>query len=185
MATEPKPFYSPGLEGVIAGETAISRVDPQAGLIYRGYDIQELASNANFEEVVWLLLHGQLPGMADLAGIRRQLAAERHLPPALLDMLRLMPPTAYSMDTLRDFCLRPGRWLVRTYYRATGSQPFDSAAQSLRGSCPPAVPVAEKQNGGLSDPHPHYRGAGRLLNLDRRYSPVTVRVMPLFSFQPS
>jgi citrate synthase len=51
MNTETKPAYSPGLAGVIAGETEICWVDPDAGLMYRGYDIHEMAEKANFEEV--------------------------------------------------------------------------------------------------------------------------------------
>jgi hypothetical protein len=60
MSTEPKPAYSPGLAGVIAGETEICWVDPNAGLMYRGYDIHEMASKASFEEVAYLLLNGEL-----------------------------------------------------------------------------------------------------------------------------
>ena len=61
MSTETKPAYSPGLAGVIAGETAICWVDPNAGLMYRGYDIHEMAEKASFEEVAYLLLNGELP----------------------------------------------------------------------------------------------------------------------------
>ena len=63
MNTEGKREYSPGLEGVIAGESAICWVDPDAGLLYRGYDVHELAERSTFEEVAWLLLHGQLPNL--------------------------------------------------------------------------------------------------------------------------
>ncbi len=56
MSTETKPAYSPGLAGVIAGETEICWVDPNAGLMYRGYDIHEMAEKASFEEVAYLLL---------------------------------------------------------------------------------------------------------------------------------
>lgn len=61
MAIEAKPEYSPGLAGVIAGETAICWVDPNAGLMYRGYDIHEMAEKASFEEVAYLLLNGDSP----------------------------------------------------------------------------------------------------------------------------
>ena len=64
MSTETKPAYSPGLAGVIAGETEICWVDPNAGLMYRGYDIHEMAEKANFEEVAYLLLNGELPTSA-------------------------------------------------------------------------------------------------------------------------
>lgn len=96
-----KPAYSPGLEDVVAGETSISSVSPEPALVYRGYAIEDLARNASFEEVVWLLLKGELPSMAQLAGLSRDLAQERHLPPAVLQMLHLMPPSTHPMDTLR------------------------------------------------------------------------------------
>src|SRR6266581_2072179 len=101
MNTEPRPSYSPGLEGVIAGETSICWVDPNAGLLYRGYDIHELASQASFEEVAWLLLHGELPAVEQLAEFTRQLAAERALPSQVVSMLRQFPPGTHPMDMLR------------------------------------------------------------------------------------
>src|SRR6266700_7902894 len=101
MSDETKPAYSPGLEGVIAGESAICWVDPNAGLLYRGYDIHELAWRASFEEVAWLLLHGELPTTSELASFTRQLAKERALPPAVIEMLRLTPAAAHPMDMLR------------------------------------------------------------------------------------
>ena len=101
MSTESKPNYSPGLEGVIAGETSICWVDPNAGLLYRGYDVHDLASRASFEEVVWLLLQGELPSMAELAVVSRQLASERLLPAKVIEMLRLMPQGTHPMDLLR------------------------------------------------------------------------------------
>jgi citrate synthase len=61
MSTETKPEYSPGLAGVIAGETAICWVDPNAGLMYRGYDIHVMALKASYEAVAYLLLNGELP----------------------------------------------------------------------------------------------------------------------------
>ena len=68
-----EPIYSPGLEGVIAGETAISTI--AGGLQYRGYSIEDLAEHATFEEVAYLLLHGELPKASELAAFRA--AAER------------------------------------------------------------------------------------------------------------
>jgi 2-methylcitrate synthase len=101
MPAETKPNYSPGLEGVIAGETSICWVDPDAGLLYRGYDVHDLASHASFEEVVWLLLHGELPSMSELAALNRQLAAERPLPAKVIEMLQLVPHGTHPMDALR------------------------------------------------------------------------------------
>jgi 2-methylcitrate synthase/citrate synthase II len=93
--------YSPGLAGVIAGESAISAVDGEAGLLYRGYDIHELAIRASFEEVIFLLLHGELPDGSQLEKTREQLAADAPLPGAVRSMLRLMPPRAHPIDVLR------------------------------------------------------------------------------------
>ncbi|HKQ38105.1 MAG TPA: citrate/2-methylcitrate synthase [Verrucomicrobiae bacterium] len=101
MTTENKPAYSPGLAGVIAGETQICWVDPNAGLMYRGYDIHEMAEQASFEEVAYLLLNGELPSVEELGKFTRQVAAERELPAAVLKMLRLLPRGTHPMDMLR------------------------------------------------------------------------------------
>src|ERR1700737_4923883 len=80
MATETKPPYSPGLAGVVAGETQICWVDPNAGLMYRGYDIHEMAEQASFGELAYLLLNGELPSFEQLGKFTRQIASERPLP---------------------------------------------------------------------------------------------------------
>jgi 2-methylcitrate synthase/citrate synthase II len=95
------PAYSPGLEGVIAGESAICQVDPNAGLAYRGYDVHELAKSSSFEEIVWLLLYGELPNPAEWEQVREDLAAERNLPASVISMLHLLPPDAHPIDALR------------------------------------------------------------------------------------
>jgi 2-methylcitrate synthase/citrate synthase II len=101
MSDEVKEAYSPGLAGVIAGESAICWVHPDAGLQYRGYDIHELAKGSSFEEVTWLLLQGELPTTEQLSGFERDLAAERSLPSPVLEMLRLLPTETHPMDSLR------------------------------------------------------------------------------------
>jgi 2-methylcitrate synthase/citrate synthase II len=99
--TTEKPAYSPGLAGVIAGETEICWVDPNAGLMYRGYDIHQMAQQASFEEVAYLLLNGELPTFEQLGKFTRELAANRELPKAIFDMLRLLPKNMHPMDALR------------------------------------------------------------------------------------
>jgi len=99
--TETKLAYSPGLAGVIAGETEICWVDPNAGLMYRGYDIHEMAEKASIEEVAYLLLDGELPDAEQLAKFTRKIAAARALPRQVLDLLRLMPKNSHPMDMLR------------------------------------------------------------------------------------
>src|SRR5947208_1860954 len=101
MPTEKKPEYSPGLAGVIAGETAICWVDPNAGLMYRGYDIHDMARKASFEEVAYLLLNGELPNGKQLVEFTQQIASERALPSPVIEMLRLLPNKTHPMDMLR------------------------------------------------------------------------------------
>jgi 2-methylcitrate synthase/citrate synthase II len=101
MSTETKPEYSPGLAGVIAGETQICWVDPNAGLMYRGYDIHEMGDKATFEEVAYLLLNGELPNGKQLNEFKRQIAAERELPAPVVQMLKLLPKSTHPMDMLR------------------------------------------------------------------------------------
>jgi citrate synthase len=91
-----------GLEGVVAGETAISDVDGQrCQLIYRGYHIDELSGRATYEEVSYLLLHGVLPTSAQLSEWTRQLSEARPLEPALLSILQAFPRRSGSMALLR------------------------------------------------------------------------------------
>jgi citrate synthase len=92
-------IYSPGLEGVIAGETAISTVT--GGLSYRGYPVPELAQKCCFEEVAYLLLHGELPNHQQLDDFRSRLAEAQALPPLLSQLLRELPMSAVPMDVLR------------------------------------------------------------------------------------
>src|SRR6516162_5198500 len=101
MTSEAKPAYSPGLAGVIAGETAICWVDPNAGLMYRGYDIHGMAEQASFEEVAYLLLNGDLPSTEQLGKFGREIGSNRELPGAVVNMLRLLPKNTHPMDMLR------------------------------------------------------------------------------------
>jgi citrate synthase len=93
-------IYSPGLEGVIAGETAISTV--AEGLSYRGYPVTELAEKATFDEVAYLLLHGELPTSRQLEDFRQRIAVARRLPESLRDLLKALPRWTSSMDALRS-----------------------------------------------------------------------------------
>src|SRR5215813_8798484 len=101
MTTEAKQQYSPGLAGIVAGETSICWVDPNAGLMYRGYDIHEMAEKASFEEVAFLLLNGELPNGKQLAEFTQEIASERVLPGPVTEMLRLLPSATHPMDMLR------------------------------------------------------------------------------------
>jgi citrate synthase len=92
-------IYSPGLEGVIAGETAISTVE--GGLRYRGYPVTELAEKCVFDEVAYLLLHGELPTQRQLADFQARVAAARRLPAPLKELFPHLPKWTPPMDALR------------------------------------------------------------------------------------
>jgi len=91
-----------GLAGVTAGATALCTVGKEgAGLTYRGYDIYDLADNANFEEVAYLLLRGHLPTQAELNAYIEKIISMRGLPNALKTVLEMIPADAHPMDVLR------------------------------------------------------------------------------------
>src|SRR5438874_11419950 len=96
-ATPPK-----GLEGIVAANSAVCYIDGDAGVLaYRGIDIHELADNANFEETCHLLWFGKLPTRNELKDLRERLARERHLDPAIINLLQTAPKNITPMDVLR------------------------------------------------------------------------------------
>ncbi|MGE4544691.1 MAG: 2-methylcitrate synthase [Pedobacter sp.] len=96
---------SPGLAGVIAGDTTLSTVGKKGlGLTYRGYAITDLAKQASFEEVAYLLLKGHLPNSRKLETYRHKLIGLRRLPEALRKVLEQLPGSAHPMDVLRTGC---------------------------------------------------------------------------------
>ncbi len=97
--------FAKGLEGVIAGETAICSIE-QGGLWYRGYEIHDLAQNASFEEVAFVLLEGHKPSAAELARFKAEVIAERPLHPSVTSFIEstggyLASGRAVPMDVLR------------------------------------------------------------------------------------
>jgi 2-methylcitrate synthase/citrate synthase II len=91
--------YSPGLEGVTAGETAVSTIT--GGLRYRGYPVTELADHCSFEEVGYLLLYGELPKKSELAAFHSRIATARRVPDSLLALFRHLPKATPMMDVTR------------------------------------------------------------------------------------
>ena len=92
-----------GLEGVVAARTRISGVDGEGGVLtLAGFAVEELAGRATFEEVVYLLRHGDLPDAGELPALRAALAGRRELPAATVDLLRAAASRGVSgMDALR------------------------------------------------------------------------------------
>ncbi len=91
--------YSPGLEGVIAGPTAISSVED--GLRYRGYAVGDLCMHATFDEVAYLLIYGELPKAKELQGFRERVAMARRLPEPVKQLFPAMPKWSVPLDLLR------------------------------------------------------------------------------------
>jgi len=91
-----------GLRGQSAGETKLCTVGKSgSGLTYCGYDVSDLADNATFEEVAYLLFNGDLPNEAQLSAYKAQLSTMRDLPVALKEVLQRIPADAHPMDVMR------------------------------------------------------------------------------------
>ncbi len=95
--------YAKGLEGVIAGESRICKVDGEQGrLYYFGYRIKDLAANATFEEVTYLLLYGELPTVDQLIDFSDRMRKSRDLSPPILQMIKAFPRESHPMELLQS-----------------------------------------------------------------------------------
>lgn len=92
-----------GLEDVVATDSAICFVDGKEGrLIYRGYDIRDLAQHSSFEEVVYLLMFGRLPTKGELDNLQKELRLHRQLPADVVTAMKRFPKAALPMEVLRS-----------------------------------------------------------------------------------
>jgi 2-methylcitrate synthase len=97
-----KPKKSVALSGVAAGNTALCSVGKSGNdLHYRGYDILDIATTSEFEEIAYLLVHGKLPNDGELRGYKAKLRSLRGLPQALKSALEALPANAHPMDVMR------------------------------------------------------------------------------------
>lgn len=91
-----------GLAGVVVDVTSISKVDPETNsLLYRGYPVQDLAARCSFEEVAYLLWHGELPTPEQLAEQNAAERGQRALPQIVVDAITALPTTCHPMDVCR------------------------------------------------------------------------------------
>jgi citrate synthase len=91
-----------GLEDVVAGKSSICYIDGYAGrLLYRGYDIADLAANSNYEETTYLLWNGHLPTTIELKAFTEELSAKRSIPREVVSILTTLPQNCDTMDALR------------------------------------------------------------------------------------
>jgi citrate synthase len=152
--------FSPGLEGVVAAETAVSEVDGANGrLIYRGgYLIEDLAPIATFEETAYLLWNGRLPQKAELDALCREMAAARRLKDGARGSLNALDPATDTMDTLRTVVSAQGAAKALT-------QPTLEEAISLTAVVPTIVAAAYRRAQGNEpiEPRDDLRHAANLL----------------------
>ena len=152
MSTEIKP--KAGLEDIVATSSSICFIDGDRGILaYRGYDIHDLAPHATFEEVCYLLWHGQLPNRAQLGDLQSQFAAGRALPDGVIRLLRQLPPSD-AMDTLRTAASA----LAHYDRDAADDSPAANYRKAVRLTAQMASLVATigrlEQNQGPIDPDP-------------------------------
>jgi citrate synthase len=150
--------FSPGLEGVVAAETEISEVDGQNGrLIYRGgYLIADLAE-ASFEEIAYLLWHGELPDEKQLGELTAELAAHRKLTPAATAALEALPPDTDPMDVLRTVLSAQGA-------HAEVLKPSLEEAIALTACFPTIVAGAYRRRNGQPSIQPKGQELGHAAN---------------------
>ncbi|QDU94912.1 citrate/2-methylcitrate synthase [Lignipirellula cremea] len=143
-------IYSPGLEGVVAGETSISTIAD--GLRYRGYSIEDLADHATFEETAYLLLYGELPTASERDSFARRLADFAPVDPTLLDIIAKLPLSTPMMDVMRTGCSLLAHWDPET---ADNSHDANlRKAERLLAQLPVIMAARERLRQGESPIHP-------------------------------
>lgn len=153
-----------GLKGIIAADSSICLVNGTEGkLLYRGYNIDDLAENATFEEVSFLLLNGELPNEAQLAEYQEELKKFRSIPAELIETLKKLPTSASPMALLRSLTSLAG-----VYDPDAESETFESRLQisiKLISQIPTIVAAIHRVRQGLEpvDPDPSLSHAGNFM----------------------
>lgn len=133
-----------GLEGIVAATTSISNVDGQAGrLVYRGYDIHDLAHSTTFEEIAYLLWFGHLPTRGELSDLQGKLLEQRQLSGEMLTFLRSIPASTAPMDVLRTVISAWGM------YAGVQGQPSTEQALALTARFPLILAAFHRLRQGL------------------------------------
>jgi citrate synthase len=162
-----------GLEGIVVGSTDLSHVDGLAGrLTYRGFDVADLAADATFEEVCYLLLFGQLPNAHQLADLKVRFAANRALPPQLIELMRSTPRGAWPMDVLRTAI---SALALFTPHLEDGAHPSNHrSAIHLIAKTPTIVAAWDRIRRGLEPipPLPHLSTAANVLYMRTGRAPL-------------
>ena len=154
-----------GLEGVVATSSAICYIDGARGVLaYAGHDIHDLAREAGFEEVCYLLWHRRLPSRAELGALKSDLAAARRLPEAMLRLMRSLP-VGHPMDALRTLASA----LAHSDPEADDRSPAAAFRKAVRLTAQVASVVATwgrlNAGGGVIEPDPALDHAANFLLL--------------------
>ena len=145
--------YAKGLEGVIANESALSKVEGLEGkLSYLGYDIDDLVEHCSFEEVTYLLHHGKLPNAEELTGIEASLRSNRELPEQVISFLKSLPNDAVPMDVLRTAVSMLGIFDKRAEVGEPDAELNMQVATSLVAQTPVIVAYYHRVRQGLDLP---------------------------------
>ncbi|MEU1550992.1 bifunctional 2-methylcitrate synthase/citrate synthase [Nocardia sp. NPDC005745] len=160
------PAISKGLAGVVVDTTAISKVVPETNsLTYRGYAVQDLAAHCGFEQVAYLLWHGELPTDAELERFCQQERAWRRADRSLLSLVAKMPDNCHPMDVVRT---------AISYLGAEDPAEDDNSARANRAKAlrmfavlPTIVAADHRRRHGLDPvaPHSHLGYAENFLNM--------------------
>lgn len=161
-----QPRIYKGLAGVVVDTTAISKVVPETNsLTYRGYAVQDLAANCSFEQVAYLLWHGELPDDQQLALFTQRERAARRLNRSQLSLLSKLPETCHPMDVVRTFISSMGA----EDPDEDDSSPAANYAKSLRmfAVLPTIVAADMRRRRGLEPiaPHSHMNYAQNFLHM--------------------
>ncbi len=160
------PEIKKGLVGVYADVSSISKVMPETNsLTYGGYAVQDLCETCTFEEVAYLLWHGELPNAAELKAFNEEVAAERAISPALHRVIREFPKDAHPMDTIRTAVSFMGLEDPETADISDAAQ--RRKARRLLAKIPTAIAAAHRASKGLEpvEPNPSHSFAENFFNL--------------------
>jgi citrate synthase len=171
--------YSPGLEGVVAAQTAISEVDGENGrLIYRGgYLIEDLAPVVTYEEAAYLLWHGELPSKSQLDALRQEMVRARTLKDSARKVMESLEPDLDPMDVLRTV-------ISAQDASKTLNKPSVEEAVALTAVMPTIVAGAyrRRQKRDLIEPRAELGHAANLLWMMEGKEPATERIHWLDSY---
>lgn len=161
-----KPSIHKGLAGVVVDTTAISKVVPETNtLTYRGYPVQDLAAHCSFEQVAYLLWHGELPTDQELALFTQRERASRRIDRSMQSLLAKLPDNCHPMDVVRTAI----SYLGAEDPEEDDSSPSANMAKSLRmfAVLPTIVAADMRRRRGLEPiaPHSHMGYSENFLNM--------------------